>query len=78
MIKSYLKYLLAKPGKLAWILVANLVLAIISTVFFADIKSILGDNPLWLIVVVCIIITIVRIAIDLQPFIEWKDGKNRH
>lgn len=77
MIKTYLKYLLAKPGKLTWIVGANIALAIIGTAFFANIEAILGDNPLWLIIMACIILTIVRIAIDFQPFIEWKDGKDR-
>jgi hypothetical protein len=78
MLKTYLQYLLAKPGKMAWIIGVNLALALIGYAFFSDIGNILGDNPVWLIVMVCIILTIIRIAVDLHPFIEWKDGKDRN
>ena len=78
MIKDYLQYLINKPGKLAWIIGVNLILAAICYVFFSNIVEILGDTPLWAIILVSILITAIRIAIDLQPFIEWKDGKDRN
>ncbi len=73
----YIKYLLAKPGKLIWIVGLNLLLGVIGYAFFSQIEAILQDNPFWLIVVVCIILTIIRIVIDLQPYIEWKDGNTK-
>ena len=78
MIKSYLQYLMSKTGKLVWIIGVNLIWASLSYAFFSNITEILGDNPLWAIILICILITAIRIAIDLQPFIEWKDGKDRN
>lgn len=78
MIKDYLEYLIKKPLKLAWILAANAIIITFSYFFFSNITEIVGDNPIWMIVVVCILITATIIAIQLQPFIEWRDGKDRN
>lgn len=76
MIKDYLKYLIKNPAKLAWILSANAIIIAFAYYFFSNITEILGDNPIWIIVVACILITGTIIAIQLQPFMEWRDGKN--
>ncbi len=77
MIKDYLKYLLKKPSKLAWILAANAIIIAFAYYFFSDITEIMGDNPIWMIALICILITATVIAVQLQPFIEWRDGKDR-
>jgi hypothetical protein len=77
MIKTYLKYLWANPWKLAWIIAANAIIGAFAFYFFKDISAILEDGTIWVILVCCIIITGVRIAVTLQPFIEWRDGQNR-
>ena len=76
MIKTYLTYLWSKPWKLAWLIAANAIIGAFAFYFFKNIQEILGDGTIWVIIVCCIIITGVRIGSTLQPFIEWRDGKN--
>lgn len=78
MKKTYLNYLKSNPDKVAWIIGLNLLLAVLGYAFFSNIVEILGDNPLWAIILVCILITGIRVVIDLHPFIEWRDGKDRN
>jgi len=73
-MKEYLIYLWEHPIKLAWILAVNAIIGAFSFYFFKDITSILGDGGIWVIIVCCIVITGVRVAVTLQPFIEWRDG----
>ena len=67
-------YLKTRPAKIAWIVALNLFVGVFSYLFFRNIGDILEDSGWWIIVVMCIIITGIRIAVDLQPFIEWRDG----
>lgn len=76
-IKAYLKYLIGNKSKIAWIIGLNLFVAAFSFYFFKDIQDIIGDNSVWAVVGICVLITAIRIAIDAQPFIEWRDGLDK-
>jgi hypothetical protein len=73
-IKTYLKYLIGNKSKIAWIIGLNLFVAAFSFYFFKDIQDIIGDNSVWAVVGICVLITAIFIAVQLQPFIEWRDG----
>lgn len=78
MIKSYLKYLLSKKGKMTWMIAANLLIATICYFFFKEITDIVGDNGVVLVVFICVLITVIRVIVDLQPFMEWKDNYDKN
>lgn len=73
-ITTYLKYLISKKSKIAWIIAVNLIIGGFCFYFFKDIQDIIGDNSVWAVVGICILITAIRIVVDLHPFIEWRDG----
>lgn len=73
-ITTYLKYLIGNKAKMAWVIALNLIVGAFSFYFFKDIQDILADNSIWAIIGICLLITAIRVAIDLQPFIEWRDG----
>jgi hypothetical protein len=74
MIINYLKYLVAKPIKLAWLLAINAIIGTFAFIFFKNISDILGDGSLLVVIVICMLITGVHVASNLQTFMEWKDG----
>lgn len=76
-IATYLKYLINKKVKLAWIIIANLIIGGFSFYFFKDIQDIIGDNSVWAVIGICVLITAIRVVIDTQPFIEWRDGLDK-
>lgn len=73
-ITTYLKYLIGNKAKMAWVIALNLIVGAFSFYFFKDIQDILSDNSIWAVIGICLLITAIRVAIDLQPFIEWRDG----
>jgi hypothetical protein len=73
-ITAYLKYLIGNKSKIAWIIALNLIVGAFSFYFFKDIQDIIGDNSVWAVVGICALITAIRVAVDLHPFIEWRDG----
>ena len=77
-MKTYIKYLMANPAKIAWIVAANLIMGGFSFFFFKEISDITRDSGILAVIGICIFITITRVVIDLQPYIEWKDGKDRN
>jgi len=78
MVKTYLTYLLKNPIKLAWIFAVYAIMGAFAYFFFKDLQEVLQDNGLWVIILICLFITGVFVAVTLQPFIEWRDGKNRN
>lgn len=75
---DYFKYLWKNPLKLLWIFAAYAIMGAFSYYFFKDLSDILGDNGFWVILLICLLITGVFVAVTLQPFIEWRDGKDRN
>lgn len=73
-ITAYLKYLIGNKSKIAWIIALNLIVGGICFYLFKDIQDIIGDNSVWAVVGICALITAIRVAVDLHPFIEWRDG----
>lgn len=78
MIKTYLIYLWSKPWKLVWLIAVNAIIGAFATYFFKNLSDILDDNGFWVILLICLLITGVFVAVILQPFIEWRDGKDRN
>ena len=76
-ITAYLKYLIGNKSKIAWIIALNLIVGGISFYFFKDIQDIIGDNSIWAVIGISVLITAVRVAVDLHPFIEWRDGLDK-
>lgn len=76
MIKDYLTYLVKHPLKIFRLIFGYAVMGAFAYYFFDDIENILGDNGLWVIILICLLITGVFVAVTLQPFIEWRDGKD--
>lgn len=76
-MKTYLKYLWKKPLKLLWILGTYLIAGAFSYHFFKNISDIMGDGGIFVVIILCLLITAIFIAVTLQPYKEWKDGTNR-
>ncbi len=71
-ILDYTKYLIAKPTKILWLLVLNILVQIIGICVFSG--DVYAENGTFVMVLLSIFITVVFLLGNMQPFKEWKDG----
>lgn len=71
-ILNYLKYLISRPLKLAWLLGIVVVTQFMGfAIFSGDLYAENGTLVMW---ALGIFVTAIFVVANLQPYIEWRDG----
>lgn len=74
-MKKYLKYLISKPGKLAFSLLVVVLVSLGFYNLFSNLEDLLYDNSLLVIIMVLVLMISVLFLGLYQPYKEWKDAK---